>query len=205
MTIIERKEREKNELRELILLKAKELVDTKGHENLSIRKLAAAVEYSPGTIYLYFKDKDEIMHELMMMGFDLMTKSMVDAYKEADPGKRVIKIGHAYVKFGLENRDWYNLMFNSVQPMNHLEKCKEEWCEGIRLFDFLVSSCSEIIQNKSKLKVPPHILALQLWSSVHGLVSLIHSQRLHVLEGQDINELAYQTVELHYHLLFPEA
>ena len=186
-------------------MKAKELVDKQGHENLSIRKLAAAVEYSPATIYLYFKDKDEIMHELMMMGFKLMSKSMADAYMESDPGKRIIKIGHAYVKFGLENRDWYNLMFNSSKPMNHLEKCKEEWCEGIQLFDFLVSSCSEVIQIRKILKVQAHILALQLWSSVHGLVSLIHSQRLDVLEGQDPQDLAFQTVELTYQLLFPEA
>ena len=59
MTISERKEREKLELKELILLKAKELVDKEGYEALSIRKIAAAAEYSPATIYLYFKDKDE--------------------------------------------------------------------------------------------------------------------------------------------------
>ncbi|MBK7338149.1 MAG: helix-turn-helix transcriptional regulator [Saprospirales bacterium] len=61
MGINERKEREKVELRGLILKGAMEVFLEEGFENTSIRRIAERVEYSPGTIYVYFKDKDEIL------------------------------------------------------------------------------------------------------------------------------------------------
>ncbi|MBI2419199.1 MAG: helix-turn-helix transcriptional regulator, partial [Ignavibacteriales bacterium] len=57
MGISERKEREKSEMRELVLQTALKLFIDKGYDNVSIRKIANVIEYSPGTIYLYFKDK----------------------------------------------------------------------------------------------------------------------------------------------------
>ena len=56
MGISERREREKQELREKILEKAREILIKEGQDNLSIRNIATAIEYSPATIYLYFQD-----------------------------------------------------------------------------------------------------------------------------------------------------
>jgi AcrR family transcriptional regulator len=60
MGILERKEREKQEMRDLILNVATEMFIEEGYDKTSIRKIADKIEYSPATIYLYFKDKDEI-------------------------------------------------------------------------------------------------------------------------------------------------
>ena len=60
MTITTRKERQKEELKGKILQAAKELFMEKGFEDTSIRNIAEKIEYSPTTIYLYFKDKDDI-------------------------------------------------------------------------------------------------------------------------------------------------
>ncbi len=57
MTIATRKQREKEEMRHLILEAAKKIFLTKGYEQASIRNIAEEIEYSPGTIYLYFKEK----------------------------------------------------------------------------------------------------------------------------------------------------
>lgn len=101
----ERKDRERAELKEQILEAAKKILLKSGKKGLSIRKIATMIEYSPATIYLYFEDKDQILHELMEMGFMLMTKYMVSAYAEKDPVSRIREIGRAYVSFALENRD----------------------------------------------------------------------------------------------------
>ncbi len=69
MSIEERKEREREELRSRIIRTASELVSAEGHENLTIRKLARAIEYSPRTIYLYFRDKEHLLHEIVEEGF----------------------------------------------------------------------------------------------------------------------------------------
>ena len=59
MGIPDRKEREKQELRDLILKEARALFLEEGFEKTSLRKIAERIEYSPTTIYLYFKDKNE--------------------------------------------------------------------------------------------------------------------------------------------------
>lgn len=195
MGISERKEREKTELRELILMKAKEILSKEGRDQLSIRKIATAAEYSPATIYLYFKDKDEILFSLMEMGFTLMGKFLMEAISEPDPVKRIAAIGRGYVRFGIDNPDWYELMFNSEKPMNHLERCKEVWGQGLSLFELLVSTCQEVIDNKRTKADNPHIMALQLWSNVHGLVSLVQSQRLDIIEHAHPDHLVSATLD----------
>jgi AcrR family transcriptional regulator len=64
MTIANRKERQKEELRGKILEAAKALFIERGFEETSIRNIAEKIEYSPTTIYLYFKDKDDIFYSL---------------------------------------------------------------------------------------------------------------------------------------------
>src|SRR5712692_10648091 len=61
MGVAERKAREKEELKQEILDAARGLFVRDGYESVSMRKIAAKIEYSPGTIYTYFKDKDEIL------------------------------------------------------------------------------------------------------------------------------------------------
>ena len=58
MGVKERKERDREEMRETILKSAHQLFVDKGFEDVSIRNIAEAIEYSPATIYLYFKDKN---------------------------------------------------------------------------------------------------------------------------------------------------
>src|SRR2546427_6798677 len=61
MGVMERKAREREELKQQILDAARELFVREGYENVSMRKIAEKIEYSPATIYTYFKDKDEIL------------------------------------------------------------------------------------------------------------------------------------------------
>ena len=79
MTIATRKQREKEEMRQLILEAAKKIFLEKGYEQASIRNIAEVIEYSPGTIYLYFKEKDEIFHELHEQGFRKLVEYMSPA------------------------------------------------------------------------------------------------------------------------------
>ena len=68
----ERKEKQKHEIRKMILDASVRLFVEEGFENVTIRKIADIIEYSPTTIYLYFKDKNEIFYSLHEMGFQKM-------------------------------------------------------------------------------------------------------------------------------------
>src|SRR5687768_14798661 len=103
MTISARKERQKEELKAKILQAAKALFMEKGFEETSIRNIAEKIEYSPTTLYLYFKDKDEIFHALHTEGFTLLNQYFRPLIHVSDPFERLKAINKAYINFAKEN------------------------------------------------------------------------------------------------------
>ncbi len=74
MGTVERREREKQELRTRILDAARELFAELGYEAVTMRKIAERIEYSPTAIYFHFKDKDALMRELCEMDFSTLAQ-----------------------------------------------------------------------------------------------------------------------------------
>ena len=72
MGIKERHERDREAVRQLILDAARELFVKEGFDNVSIRKIAERIEYSPAAIYGYFPSKDDIFFSLADHGFRLL-------------------------------------------------------------------------------------------------------------------------------------
>jgi AcrR family transcriptional regulator len=70
MGILERKERDRVEMRERIIDVAIEMFVQEGYEKTSIRNIAEKIEYSPATIYLYYKDKDELLYDVQAQAFE---------------------------------------------------------------------------------------------------------------------------------------
>src|SRR5207247_4153004 len=104
MGVQERKARQKENLRQEILDAARELFVREGIENVSIRKIAERIEYSPGTIYLYFNDKAEILQTLCQETFSKLQQKM-QAIKDdtADTLGSLRRGMRTYIEFGLEN------------------------------------------------------------------------------------------------------
>src|SRR6059058_2976758 len=72
MGIKERQERDREAVRRAILDAARELFVAEGFRNVSIRKIAERIEYSPAAIYSYFPSKDDIFFALAEEGFRLL-------------------------------------------------------------------------------------------------------------------------------------
>lgn len=184
MGVKERKERDKLEMREKILQSAHQLFLERGFEEISIRSIAEAIEYSPATIYLYFKDKNEIIHALHQDGFRLLNEHFQHLGQFADPFERLLQMGRAYIKFATSNPDIYDLLFMKSEPMEHVASClDEEWKEGDSAFDALLQTIMQC-QHQGYFKgFEPHSFAMMIWSSIHGLCSLHISDHLgHVKE-----------------------
>lgn len=84
MGIKERKKREKEDLRKKILDAAAEILISEGIEKCTIRKVASRIEYSPRTVYLYFRDKDHLLREIIEKGFEISVQQMEETRKELD-------------------------------------------------------------------------------------------------------------------------
>lgn len=175
----ERKLKEKEELKTLILQAAKKLFVEKGVEQTTIRNIASEIEYSIGTVYVYFKDKNEILHALHSQGFKQLGNEMKVLRNVSDPMERLKALGRVYLQFAFENPDMYELMFSMKAPMQSIESsCKEEWEEGQSTFGVMKATVEQCMSQGyfSNHNLEP--LSFAIWSMVHGLVSLHISQRV---------------------------
>jgi AcrR family transcriptional regulator len=107
-----RREHEKEELRQTILQAASELFLEQGYDRFSMRHLAEQIGYSVATLYLYFRDKDDLLFTVVDEGFTRFARQLTEAAASSDdPWARLDAIGQAYVRFGLQNPVYYQLMF----------------------------------------------------------------------------------------------
>jgi AcrR family transcriptional regulator len=207
MGIGDRKQRHKDDLKDTILKAAKELFLEKGFEHTSMRNLAEKIEYSPATIYLHFKDKNEVFYALHQEGFRMLVSSFKTLNNVANPFERLKAMGYAYVNFATENPDFYQLMFVMSEPLSVLKmdiaKC---WDEGEDAFRFLLNTVIEC-QDQGYFKgLEPNGLSFAVWSTVHGLASLRTSGHLdHVLQAKtqmaDINVVTNHTMDTYIAML----
>src|SRR3954467_9769237 len=116
MGIAERKQEEKQEMHNRILNGARKIFLEKGYDQTSMRNIAQEINYSPGSIYFYFKDKSEIFHELHKEGFHLLVNQLKVLNKVADPFERLKAMGRIFIQFAKDNKDYYNLMFIVDEP-----------------------------------------------------------------------------------------
>ncbi len=191
MGITERKQREKEEMRGRILNAAIALFLKEGYEKTSIRQIADAIEYSPATIYLYFKDKDELFFAIHHKGFEKLFAMMAQAAQVPNPLERIKAIGRIYLRFAFENPEFYDLMFVMRAPMSALKErghCGEidcDWQHGRRSYELLVHTIQECI-DQYLIRIPnAEEGALLAWSVVHGMATLYIRERLSMIEMED--------------------
>jgi len=182
MGIAERKEKQKQDIRKAILDASMKLFTEQGYDSVSIRKIADLIEYSPTTVYLYFKDKNEILFNLHEIGFQKMAEYNIELWTIKNPLVRLHKMGENYIRFGLENPECYNLMFVLQAPMealNGMENC--DWRSGDQALGRLKETLQECIDKNLIEKADVDSMAMAIWGMVHGMVSLAVSKRLEKL------------------------
>ena len=169
----ERRAREKAQLRRQILAAARELFVNEGYENVSMRKIADKIEYSPTTIYLYFKDKADLLDSACQETLlDLLNTLELLNRDKSDPIETLGKSGKAYVEFGLKYPQDYKLTF-VVRPQFQKGLGLEEGSVGERVFSYLCSMVSECIRQKAFRQVDVETTGQALWSAVHGVTLLL--------------------------------
>ncbi len=185
MGIKERKERHREDFKARILEAAKKLFVTHGYEATSIRKIAAEIEFSPTTIYLYYKDKTDIAYALHQEGFRLLRERFAVLEFVDNAFDRLKAMGRAYIQFAVDHPDFYELMFVMKEPMQYLQAHhpEEEWPEGERVFDGLIQTVEGCKAQGYFAAMPTEEAAMLSWSVVHGLCSLhITSHFKHIAE-----------------------
>jgi AcrR family transcriptional regulator len=175
MGVKERKARQKTNLRQEILVAASELFVKEGYENVSMRRIAEKIEYSPTTIYLYFRDKAELLDQVCNDTFSRLIRDFTKIFDQSgDPVDRLKRGLTAYITFGLENPHHYRATFLLPAPAG-FDKPKHSLPDspGMQAFDFLRRCVFDCV-SAGKFRGPDtELISQTLWAGVHGVTSLL--------------------------------
>ena len=176
MSVQERRAREREELRQEILDAARELFAREGFHNVSMRKIAQKIDYSPTTIYLYFKDKNELLTSICEETFTKLVKQFDDIVAStSDPLEQLRRAGHAYVEFGLRYPNHYTVTFMGVGHPGHMEAHEFDYrgSMGEKCFMHLRAIVERCVQQGKFRPLDLDATSQGLWAVVHGITSLL--------------------------------
>ena len=176
MGVTERRARETEELKQRILDAARELFVRDGYQNVSMRKIAERIEYSVGSIYHYFHDKDEILDCLCEETFLKLHNEKMRAVHamQGDPLEALKKGMETYIHFGLSHPEHYIVTFMlkaapQEQPGNGpTRKAKA----GQQCFDDMRKAVRRCIE-EGKIGGDLEETSQALWAGIHGLTALL--------------------------------
>lgn len=174
MGIAERRNAEKDALRKKIIDAASEILINEGYENLSIRKIAAKIEYSPGIIYHYFKDKSEILKFILKKGQSKITKIINEiSINENEPEVAITDVLRKYIEFTLEEKEQYRALLTG--NLEGTDSSIKMLYAGVSKDKKTIGSMCDCIQiginNGRFKKVDLELTAQIIWTSTYGLIS----------------------------------
>jgi AcrR family transcriptional regulator len=175
MGVKERKARQKKFLRQEIMDAASELFVRDGYENVSMRRIANKIEYSPTTIYLYFKDKAELLDQVSKETFSrLVVRLSKIMEQQTDPVQRLKRGLVAYIEFGLENPHQYRATFMMPRPEGFdTKKYHQEDSPGMQAFSFLTLGVTDCMKAGKMPAMNVELASQTLWAGIHGITALL--------------------------------
>lgn len=197
MGIKERQERDREGVRRSILDAARDLFVSEGYQNVSIRKIAERIEYSPAAIYGYFPSKDDIFFALAEEGFRLLgdpSHSATTALQAAAPLERIRAIFRHFYEFSQEQPEYFALMFVD-RSVPRISREYERFAFAREMKAHLVAEVQHCIDQKLFPKtVKPHVAFRILMMGLLGVAVMRLSDRL--APSEDASALADDVINV---------
>ena len=149
-----------------------------GFERVSMRSIASAVGYSPGALYAYFRDKDEILYALHVEGFARLRSVSEAAGGRLTPGERLYRLGELYLRFAFENPRLYELMFITKRLGDRI-RMDEKWRVGLDNYDRVRSTVRECMDAGALPRGDVEAATFAYWSIAHGIATAVIRGRTH--------------------------
>src|SRR5436305_760035 len=198
MGIRERQERDREAVRRAILDAARDLFVTEGYQNVSIRKVAERIEYSPAAIYGYFPSKDDIFFSLAEEGFRLLGDPGAEPHRarlqKLPPIERVrAAFWHLY-EFSREQPQYFALMFVD-RSVPRISREYERFAFAREMKAHIVAQIQQAIDSRAlPSTLHPHVAMRLLTAGIVGIAVMGLSDRL--APGENPDALARDVVEV---------
>lgn len=199
MGILERKKREKEQRRNAITDAAEKVFFSKGVDIATMDDIAAAAELSKGTLYLYFKSKEDLYLAITKRALEILTDMFEEAVKNNESGiEKVRALGQAYSLFSRKFPDYFYAMIYAVSRIKEIQEDNSiaQACEqqADMAFAVLADSLKKGVGDRSiRSDIDPWKAAIILWGETTGILQLISSKGKRIKER--IRQFGFRNVE----------
>ena len=193
MGIRERQTRERDTVRRKILNAARTLFLNESYANVSMRKIAEQIEYSPGAIYSYFTSKEDIFFALAEEGLQIVRTHCSAASHANSPLERVREAFWRFYTFSKEQPEYFSLIFvDSAVP--RISRDWERFSSMRELRQDIESDIQQCIDEGMfpRIEAPGAVFRL-LWTAAYGVAVFRLSHRL--APGEDSDALAQDLLD----------
>jgi AcrR family transcriptional regulator len=191
-TTVRRKDRyHHGDLRDALIRATRQLLIERGAENFSLADACRLAGVSTAAPYKHFRDKDEILREIVKQGFDNLAKHAVDAARAAGEGTLagIQAMGEAYLRFADADPAVFRLMFGHNAAVTRVDDVETE---GRACFSQVIAQIA-LYCERNHVQGDAKSIALALWTFVHGAASLVIDRDYEkVAPGLDVTALIRQ-------------
>jgi len=171
-------------LRDDILKAALRLIEEKGVVAVTMREIAGVLGYSATAIYQHFANKEDLLLTLKLQAGDLLAEAMEQARSAPTLAEQLRAMGHAYVRFGLDNPAYYRLIFQDTESglaptPEQLQRLRRSWTI---MRDTLKAWLTELRIQDVNVDQEAHVL----WAMGHGVTSLALAGRFPFADREQI-------------------
>jgi len=171
----DRRENEVRQMRQAILKAACDIAAEAGWREVTVRKVAERVEYSPAALYEYFSGKEAILLALMREGFQLLAQDMRAVPEGGDAVERLVAVAQSYWDFAFRQPELYQVMhgldgvsFGTAETPQEAKDAFVALRDAVRaVFPGDGSSGRDLYDEVDTF-----------WATLHGLVSLTMAGRI---------------------------
>jgi AcrR family transcriptional regulator len=173
-------------LREDIVDVSKELLLKDGFSKISMRKIAKQLDVTATSIYLYFKNKDELLLALIDESINNLNRQLKDALiPTAGPIEQLEVLANAYIDYALNNPQEYEIIY-MVRPEEMPKYPKEKFEQVRKTYEILADIIRKGKEGQFFEVDDPLISAYTLWAQIHGIVSVVLNKRLDTRIPKDL-------------------
>ncbi len=183
-----RGEHSRGEIRDMALEAAEQIILEQGHDGLTARKVASEIGYTVGTLYLVFKNLNDLIMHVNARTLDRLYQVMINSeIQNLTDKERLFRLGHTYVRFAYDDPHRWALIFEHRLPEG---KPTPEWySENImRIFTVVEETLKPLAPNQSESEISQ--AARALWAGVHGICILGVTQKICDVGEGSVQDLA---------------
>lgn len=183
-----RSDHTREEIHQMALDAAEVIASQEGYSGLSARKVAAKIGYTVGTLYLVFKNLDDLIVQVNDRTLSQLYQVMEGvSAKNKTPEARILALSHAYIEYASNNTARWSMIYEHVVEDDFV--LPEPFQQRVhQMFALVENALRPIGKNKSDKEIAQ--AARALWSGIHGICILALTRKLDIAGIKSVQGLA---------------